>query len=201
MFYQVYLVIAGMKLTILVLIVTDYIYIVILPHMVPATTTQSTKGKLCYDSPEYQGQTLLQQPRVPRANPATTTQSTKGKPCYNNPEYQGQTLLRQPRVPRANPATTAQSTKGNPCYDSPEYQGQTLLRQPRVPRTNHISKHPTNFITKVISINTLHHRLKTKSQTEVLIGTDCMRRCRGRRGRDRMVVGFTTTCAISAYHH
>ena len=24
---------------------------------------------------------------------------------------------------------------------------------------------------------------------------------RGRRGSDRMVVGFTTTCAISAYHH
>jgi hypothetical protein len=23
----------------------------------------------------------------------------------------------------------------------------------------------------------------------------------GRRGRERMVVGFTTTCAISAYHH
>jgi hypothetical protein len=23
----------------------------------------------------------------------------------------------------------------------------------------------------------------------------------GRRGRDRMVVGITTTCAISAYHH
>jgi len=23
----------------------------------------------------------------------------------------------------------------------------------------------------------------------------------GSRGRDRMVVGFTTTCAISAYHH
>jgi len=23
---------------------------------------------------------------------------------------------------------------------------------------------------------------------------------RGRRGRDRMVVGFTTTCAISAFH-
>ena len=23
----------------------------------------------------------------------------------------------------------------------------------------------------------------------------------GRRGRDRMVVGFTTTCTISAYHH
>ena len=27
---------------------------------------------------------------------------------------------------------------------------------------------------------------------------DC---CRGRHGHDRMVVGFTTTCAISAYHH
>jgi hypothetical protein len=24
---------------------------------------------------------------------------------------------------------------------------------------------------------------------------------RGRRGRDRMVVGFTTTCAISSNHH
>ena len=24
---------------------------------------------------------------------------------------------------------------------------------------------------------------------------------RGRRGRDRMVVGFTITCAIGAYHH
>jgi len=24
---------------------------------------------------------------------------------------------------------------------------------------------------------------------------------RGCRGRDHMVVGFTTTCAISAYHH
>jgi len=24
---------------------------------------------------------------------------------------------------------------------------------------------------------------------------------RGRRGHDRMVVGLTTTCAISAYHH
>jgi hypothetical protein len=23
----------------------------------------------------------------------------------------------------------------------------------------------------------------------------------GRRGRDRMIVGFTTTCAISAYNH
>jgi len=23
----------------------------------------------------------------------------------------------------------------------------------------------------------------------------------GRRGHDRMVVGFTTTCTISAYHH
>jgi hypothetical protein len=25
--------------------------------------------------------------------------------------------------------------------------------------------------------------------------------CRGRRDRARVIVGFTTTCAISAYHH
>ena len=25
-------------------------------------------------------------------------------------------------------------------------------------------------------------------------------KCRGPRGRDRIIVGFTTTCAISAYH-
>ena len=31
--------------------------------------------------------------------------------------------------------------------------------------------------------------------TDIYYGT------RGRRGRDRMVVGFTTTCTISAYHH
>jgi len=30
---------------------------------------------------------------------------------------------------------------------------------------------------------------------------DCINACRGHRGRDRMVVGFTTTSAISAYYH
>jgi hypothetical protein len=28
-----------------------------------------------------------------------------------------------------------------------------------------------------------------------------MKQQKGRRGHDRMVVGFTTSCAISAYHH
>jgi hypothetical protein len=28
-----------------------------------------------------------------------------------------------------------------------------------------------------------------------------LKRTYGRRCRDRMVVGFTTTCAMSAYHH
>jgi hypothetical protein len=32
-------------------------------------------------------------------------------------------------------------------------------------------------------------------------GITQLRRNRDRRGRDRMVYGFTTTCAISAYHH
>ena len=30
---------------------------------------------------------------------------------------------------------------------------------------------------------------------------ECLYNLQGRRGRDRMVVGFTTTYAISAYHH
>jgi len=35
-----------------------------------------------------------------------------------------------------------------------------------------------------------------------LIGhTNCINHVRGRRGRDRMVVRFTTTYATSAYHH
>ena len=29
----------------------------------------------------------------------------------------------------------------------------------------------------------------------------CLNTNEGHRGRDCMVVGFTTTCAISAYHH
>jgi hypothetical protein len=31
--------------------------------------------------------------------------------------------------------------------------------------------------------------------------TQCYYKYRGRRGRERMVVGFTATYAISAYHH
>ena len=38
-----------------------------------------------------------------------------------------------------------------------------------------------------------HHLIKKYCQTYIL--SWC------RHGRDRMVVGFTTTCAISAYHH
>jgi len=30
---------------------------------------------------------------------------------------------------------------------------------------------------------------------------NCFKLNRGCHGRDRMIVGFTTTCAISAYHH
>ena len=35
----------------------------------------------------------------------------------------------------------------------------------------------------------------------MLFCTCISKEIRDRRGRDRMVVGFTTTCAISAYHH
>jgi hypothetical protein len=34
----------------------------------------------------------------------------------------------------------------------------------------------------------------------MFVNNDKVRR-RGHHGRDRMVIGFTTTCAISAYHH
>ena len=34
-----------------------------------------------------------------------------------------------------------------------------------------------------------------------VVGDPIIKREEGRRGRDRMVVGFTTTYAIGAYHH
>jgi len=33
------------------------------------------------------------------------------------------------------------------------------------------------------------------------INNKCLHIWRGHRGRDRMVVGFVTTCAIGVYHH
>ena len=38
-------------------------------------------------------------------------------------------------------------------------------------------------------------------QHYLVLGMECMQHVRGRRGRDRTVVGFTTTYAIRAYHH
>ena len=35
----------------------------------------------------------------------------------------------------------------------------------------------------------------------IIQASNIVQLCRGRRGRDRMVVGFTTTYAISDYHH
>jgi hypothetical protein len=35
----------------------------------------------------------------------------------------------------------------------------------------------------------------------LVLGMECIHHLQGRRGRGRMVVGFTTTYAISAYHH
>jgi hypothetical protein len=45
-------------------------------------------------------------------------------------------------------------------------------------------------------------RKKNKCKTEVRIVPVIRRGCRGRgRGRDRMIAGFATTYAISAYYH
>jgi hypothetical protein len=40
-----------------------------------------------------------------------------------------------------------------------------------------------------------------KHVTPVITRSDCIDICNCHHGRDRMVVGFTTTYAISAYHH
>jgi hypothetical protein len=34
----------------------------------------------------------------------------------------------------------------------------------------------------------------------LVLGMECIQHLQGRRGRDRMVVGLTATCAIIAYH-
>jgi hypothetical protein len=44
----------------------------------------------------------------------------------------------------------------------------------------------------VTTMNLLRH---------LVLGIECIQHLQGRRGRDRMVVGLTTTYAISAYHH
>ena len=48
----------------------------------------------------------------------------------------------------------------------------------------------------------IHFLMRLSLRKEVYIITnDNIIQKRGRRGGDRMVVGFTTTCVISAYHH
>ena len=51
-------------------------------------------------------------------------------------------------------------------------------------------KLPATYLTEIL--------LKVVLNTIIL--TLALQKCRGRRGRDRMVVELTTTCAISAYH-
>ena len=41
----------------------------------------------------------------------------------------------------------------------------------------------------------------TDKMMPALSGINTLKRGGGRRGRDRMVVGFTTTYVIGAYHH
>jgi hypothetical protein len=42
---------------------------------------------------------------------------------------------------------------------------------------------------------------KQNLDTNILQHNKCSTAAGGHRGHDRMVVGITTTCAISAYHH
>ena len=52
----------------------------------------------------------------------------------------------------------------------------------------------------LFNISTEHNSFQKKSQSCIWeqIATTAERGCRG---RDRMIVGFTTTYAISSYHH
>jgi hypothetical protein len=43
-------------------------------------------------------------------------------------------------------------------------------------------------------------RLSLRKEVYIITNENIIQK-RGRRGGDRMVVGFTTTCVISAYHH
>jgi hypothetical protein len=47
-------------------------------------------------------------------------------------------------------------------------------------------------------LNVTFNNILVVSWWSVLLAVELMR---GRIGRDRMIVGFTTTCEISAYHH
>ena len=56
----------------------------------------------------------------------------------------------------------------------------------------------SKIINKVL-IPTIKQKPETSNTSEVINSQWQVERCR--HGCDRMVVGFTTTCAISAYHH
>ena len=47
----------------------------------------------------------------------------------------------------------------------------------------------------------IYHTYVDRDMTSHVIENKITNTIRGRRGRDRMIVGFTTTCAISACHH
>ena len=58
---------------------------------------------------------------------------------------------------------------------------------------------PVMWLILLININNTHKgKYNVPSRLKISEITICTRGCRG---RDRMVVGFTTTYAISAYHH
>jgi len=66
--------------------------------------------------------------------------------------------------------------------------------------TNKSDRHDITEISLKVTVNTLtskcrHSYIRTLTFTSITINM------RGRLGRDRMIVVFTTACAICAYHH
>jgi hypothetical protein len=69
------------------------------------------------------------------------------------------------------------------------------IRQPR-------QGEPDTLITKTYNTMTSTRYINTKTYNHISgARLNSSTTKQGRLGRDRMVVGFTTTCAISAYHH
>ena len=66
-------------------------------------------------------------------------------------------------------------------------------------------KHPYHFHThnknREIPGKALSHCERLNVFLQIMIRGDCLFFGGGRRGRDRIIVGFTTACAISASHH
>ena len=97
----------------------------------------------------------------------------------------------------SNISTSTNKNKQPPLKTNNHLSKQTTTsqnKQPPLKTNNHLSKQTTTSQNKQPPFKTNNHLSKQTT-------TSHSNYWRDRRGRDRKVVGFTTTSAISAYHH